>query len=339
MDVICLQELWLQQDVLDIISAAQSQFPYSHRFSSNNVQQTVPAPCETVPFMAYLSCVNASCLQHFSQGLGAVIACAAVACQTQLSSLSQTCINCQILLDSTGVNSTNLDEFYLKGCLSHPTVDFTTTSGLLLLSKYLLKNKRVHTYHDSVLLAARGYLAAEIEGLGQLACTHLSTDFPAYFGPPEFSTYEQLNANETKQLLLQFPPDISPILMGDFNHGPGGGGLIAEYEANYQILIDAGFISPYVRESGKCTWCTGNVLTESDPNPNLIDHIYVRNGTTVLGVKRVFDNTKAVNVSQRRVPLSDHYGVQITLSYDSGFQLTSGTVLVSVVMIIISSMI
>ena len=108
-----------------------------------------------------------------------------------------------------------------------------------------------------------------------------------------------MNANETKQLLLAFPSSSSPILIGDFNHGPAATGLIAEFAGSYQAVTEAGFISPYVREIGKCTWCSENVLTNGTTRPSIVDHIYVQDGTAVSDVKVRIKQRQFINLPIR----------------------------------------
>ena len=48
-------------------------------------------------------------------------------------------------------------------CVDNPTKNYATTHGLLLLSKYPLKDKQIHTYHpDIVVPITRGYIAAKV---------------------------------------------------------------------------------------------------------------------------------------------------------------------------------
>lgn len=116
--------------------------------------------------------------------------------------------------------------------------------------------------------------------------------FPLYVvGPPSFTTFEQLQKNETQQILQAFPADGDdhpPVLLGDFNHGPAIRNLTAEYPANYQLILDAGFKSPYLTEVGNCTLCADNPLggaAGSIKADRIVDHIYVGNTVAVSGVK------------------------------------------------------
>ena len=59
----------------------------------------------------------------------------------------------------------DLPDIFARGCLLAPTVNYATTHGLLLLSRYPLTNKNADTFHSDLLLLTRGYLAAEVSAL------------------------------------------------------------------------------------------------------------------------------------------------------------------------------
>lgn len=104
-DVVCLQEIWRQQDILDIANTSRSRFPYYHSFNSMGMRgQKVPisntAPCDVLDFLrAYTQCLNKSCLTAFSQGIAAGVSCAFVSCKLYMQSLGQYCVNCMLQAD------------------------------------------------------------------------------------------------------------------------------------------------------------------------------------------------------------------------------------------------
>ena len=78
----------------------------------------------------------------------------------------------------------------------------------------------------------------------------------------------------------------TPILMGDFNHGPASPGVNWEFPFLYGLMNARGFVSTYVMANGQCTWCINNPMVARDRQyaiDMIIDHIYVT--TTIL--KRV----------------------------------------------------
>lgn len=143
-------------------------------------------------------------------------------------------------------------------------------------------------------------------------CTHLTTEgaFPSYcrfysgdsslfvvimtlllVGPPPFTSFEELQTNETQQVLKAYPADregFPPVLLGDFNHGPKSNILVGEHTVNYQLIIDAGYESPYITKVGTCTLCANNPLggaAGSMKADRAVDHIYVAKGSNVTNVK------------------------------------------------------
>jgi endonuclease/exonuclease/phosphatase family metal-dependent hydrolase len=360
-DVVCLQELWLLQDILDVAHAANNMFPYYHGYDAAGSPGDTVSPsstvCDLAKFTELQGCLFLNCRNVLDQGLTAVTDCAFTKCNTVVNQLNQQCINC-IVLDTTATNGT-LEAFQLiqQSCVSDPAKNYATTHGLLLLSKYPLKNKKIHTYHPGVVVPiTRGYIAAEIDGLGEVVCTHLTTEgvFTSYIGPPQFSSFEELQKDEVTQLLMKFPATQSgypPIIMGDFNHGPRTATLVPELEANYQLIIDSGFKSPYVTEVGSCTFCADNPLANATGNISgdvLIDHIYVSssvNKSAVSGVKRMWDSMTAISAVNTALndsviyrPLSDHFAVRLTYQakFISGGSAVPFNLLVTVLMAVIT---
>jgi hypothetical protein len=66
----------------------------------------------------------------------------------------------------------------------------------------------------------------------------------------------------------------TPIIMGDFNNGPAPPGVnfVWQLPFHYGLINSRGFVSPYVLEDGKCTFCTSVSEFTKD---FLLDHIFV----------------------------------------------------------------
>ena len=109
-------------------------------------------------------------------------------------------------------------------------------------------------------------------------------------------------------------------MLGDFNTGPDGPSVGAEYGANYALIPEQGWYNENV-ESGDpfCTWCNEeNFLVEFDGSPtSTIDHIVVRNGG-IEDTRRIFDEIFSVGPPGTFIPMlmSDHFGVRATIVYD-----------------------
>ena len=113
--------------------------------------------------------------------------------------------------------------------------------------------------------------------------------FTCVVGPPQFNNFEDLQGNETMQLLQTYPAtsDKHSILLGDFNQGPAVFSVLAnrnlsgQYESNYWKVINSGYISPYVDDVTLCLSCGENGLRNltGSSDSKILDHIYVQNGS------------------------------------------------------------
>jgi endonuclease/exonuclease/phosphatase family metal-dependent hydrolase len=79
----------------------------------------------------------------------------------------------------------------------------------------------------------------------------------------------------------------SPVVMGDFNHRPKNNDaeLDKMFCASHQMMYEKGYTSPYVNEVGLCTLCKNNFLRKPGKEQSIMDHIYVKSGISVQGVR------------------------------------------------------
>ena len=80
------------------------------------------------------------------------------------------------------------------------------------------------------------------------------------------------------------------VMLGDWNTGPEGLDVEAEFQDNYDLILLAGWENGNVEHGGAfCTWCPHNDLFVADGTPkSAIDHIFVKHAN-VYNVERVFD--------------------------------------------------
>ena len=142
-----------------------------------------------------------------------------------------------------------------------------------------MENKQLIDYTDKF-LTPRSALYAEVQGV-QVGCTHLSTRLPLPYGGAHGDTEGQ-QRYEINTLLdfMDAQEDGSPqVMLGDFNTGPAGLNVEAEYPENYAIIEADDWQNQNV-ESGDpfATWCPCNTLYVDDGSPiSAIDHIFVKN--------------------------------------------------------------
>ena len=106
-DVVCLQEIWQQQDILDVAYSALGQFPYYHSYNSTGSPGDTISPssaCDPTKFQGLQLCLFTSCSSVVTQGLAAATACAFTHCQSHVDQLGQQCINCLVFIDATGTS-------------------------------------------------------------------------------------------------------------------------------------------------------------------------------------------------------------------------------------------
>lgn len=98
-------------------------------------------------------------------------------------------------------------------------------------------------------------------------------------GPPvplRYSNYDEQSYDQL-QRLFELVRDIeTPIVMGDFHHGPTSRreGVVYAFPIHYGLMNAEGFVSPYVLLDGRCTICSDNPV-RIRPTSFIIDHIYV----------------------------------------------------------------
>ncbi len=110
----------------------------------------------------------------------------------------------------------------------------------------------------------------------QLFCCFPLVGPPA---PQQYTNYEEQHFTEIMTLFTQLNGIDTPILMGDFNHGPASPreNIIYEFPFQYGLMIARGFVSPYVLHDGRCTFCSDNpAVAITNYQFNLIvDHVYL----------------------------------------------------------------
>ena len=110
--------------------------------------------------------------------------------------------------------------------------------------------------------------------------------------------------------------DLSALL-GDVNCGPSGKGVSAADVEDFERLESRGLETPYER-APFCTWCTQNNLVPDTDEEQMIDHVFFSklSDSHRATTRRVFDEKTVLEVDGDEIStaLSDHYGVEVTLS-------------------------
>ncbi len=297
-DVVCLQEVWTDDDAAAIEKALQAMYPYSFREVTTDTSEP-KTPCGPLRTLCLKKCVEKKCA---AKGISAEECVGTGPCKKKYDALKDDCKRC---LAANTANPTS--------CALGGAKDFVSDgrNGLLLLSKHPLEHAR-YVAHDT-LLVKRGMIVADIDGYHTI-CTHLSADLGVVPYPPdrEFESWEDEHAAQVQTLAEAAEPDTCTVLLGDLNAGPQTDTLTGELPENFQILLDAGYQSFW--DTSTCTWCKDNPLAGSEVDKR-IDHILF-NGcpdNLTYTYTRIMDQPISIEGQDEPTRLSDHYGVKVSV--------------------------
>jgi endonuclease/exonuclease/phosphatase family metal-dependent hydrolase len=307
-EVVCLQEVWEDEDVEAVTRGVAARFPYAFHVATAGEAAAGPA-CEPEALRPLGACVSGPCA-----GAEDLPACVLKACAPAFLGLPGDCRTC------LAANLSKPMDEALAACTGGggSSLAYGGRNGLLLLSKHPL-TETSHRVLDAYLLR-RAVLHAKTRVIGgdvELFCTHLSAPLAAVEYQGAHGSWLQEQAHQIDQV-IQWVEEIaageSVILMGDMNCGPANAEweVVAAAPENFQRFLDAGYRSPYTEDHGHCTWCgKSNPLVGDDPMLRILDHVlFTRVGAELLLPERILDQQR-VETRAGRVPLSDHYGVRV----------------------------
>ncbi|KAL3866389.1 hypothetical protein ACJMK2_043691 [Sinanodonta woodiana] len=308
-DVICMQEVFDSADIKFLKERLSKKYMYSFSFihqSVTSLQERNEPPCKDPEFTALLTCISSKCSQidtRVDGGLLAFYACLQQQCASYIYNLTQECLTCFFLRYDIN-KAINLCHLNFTAMVNVP--------GLLLFSKLKLLNASAVEYHPNVKeVAKRGYIQANIEKIGTVVCTHLSTPFLGNLYPEAFHKYGNYSVQNMAEVnkLLAAVKGITPlVLAGDFNTGPKQpkSDVCAKLPESYNVLTssEASLVPTTIK---KCTFCTGNTWLKQKCGWT-IDHIFLR-GHTLKCITRILDDPFV----QKQHYISDHYGVMATI--------------------------
>lgn len=312
-DVLCLQEVWLDDDVTLITGTAKATYPHSYWVKTTDPGVGGPAACSPTDAEPLKACVEGNCLD------AEVLAdCALDKCKAQYDAASPGCKQCL----AANIAFNNVGAIFQACALGSASYAFDGRNGVVLLSKTKLEQTEVLEFESflnkRVALHARTQTAA---GPVHVFCTHLTAGLGSVNYSGKFGSWEKEQAQQIDQLTAwakQKSGIERGVVMGDMNCGPAGDGLDAEFPQNYQKFVDAGLKAPYLAEpKPPCTWCGDNPLVGGGTS-RVIDHVLLLGSwpNVTTSRKRLHDQTISVQVGGKPVQttLSDHYGAQLTVT-------------------------
>ena len=328
-DILCLQEVWTQQDKERIRSAVEVAFPYSVLFENDldtplddptDQNGNVPEAPTTVP------CPEGNAEDIMDQAVD----CAAESCNTlspgdesgQTTSTECVVNNCfQSVVGLLGIPrcyaclATQLPtRTFAEIRQSCPTVvnqvlAFEGQNGILILSRYPLRDATnwviPGTWNRRVITRATAELP---NGVGlDVYCNHLTPIFDNLAFPytgqygegatdaAGWEAEQQLQAQKLIDFVRRTSGDTPAIVLGDFNTGRAfpEQDIAAEGEPTLDLLesvFTPAYAADYVPQ---CTFCPDNPVVGGDPEdePVWIDHIFSFNlaSESTLTTSRTFD--------------------------------------------------
>jgi len=324
-DLVCLQEVWSEDDVRAIADGVKAAFPYSHHVMTRDTSIGPPA-CTTAESDPLLACMDTNCP---GVPAGEVASCALDHCRAEFGALNAICVNC--IVANIGKEVSEIIDLCKSGS---PKYAYEGSNGLLLLSRAKMSAKG-HMNLDSTNVQ-RSVLAAAVSlpGLGvvDVACTHLSSDLTSigvgYTGPSGSWAGENKAQAEAVWAFASGFGDAAAltVVLGDMNSGPAyEPDVKAEIpEAAFKVFNDAGLVdfpaSLAPDASGRvCTYCEENLLTADTEKSVQIDHIYLTKVPTGYTPKVTRVGTEPITITSQggeavSTHPSDHFGVRLELS-------------------------
>ena len=318
-DIVCLQEIWLPEDIERLTTSLSTQFPHSLR--SVRAAGGPGGSCTDSEATLLSTCLSENCGDVEPEGLPL---CAIASCAEPFTQVSMGCQQC-IAANQSAMDVENLASLCSAG---DGVAAYQDQTGLLILSRHPLTDLGYQQFESS--LGDRGLLSAGLRTafMGDVAihCTHLAATLGEvpYTGP--YGSWQGERLRQIEQMLTRVndirPASGAAILLGDMNCGPGTALAEAASPDAFAQLIGAGFSDPYVDTDGRCTFCGNNPLNGlvTDPDEGaLIDHVLVgADAMPVASATRVFDDVISIEADGPvDTARSDHYGVQVLLSATS----------------------
>jgi endonuclease/exonuclease/phosphatase family metal-dependent hydrolase len=327
-DVVCLQEVWREEDKDIIEAAVRARFPHIVRTRhdlTTPVTTDIDPMCDVPPAPTTAPCAAPALRTALDEGLR----CLSTNCSTMpgndMGQTTSTSCATSMCIGQVGalITSPEPDALRCYGCLasSLPTETFGAMrtacqsdpnaglafggrNGVMILSKHPLSdvqtlvipgtwNRRVITRATATLPNARRVT---------VYCNHLtpqfdSTAFPytgrhgcGRVGREGWATEQLAQARRLVQWVNEGGAQTPTVVLGDFNTSPASTGVDAEAVETYNYLRAQ--LTPAVPQGYQptCTYCPANALNEMRTVPVWIDHIFIKNlaATAVRSFERTF---------------------------------------------------
>ena len=321
-DVLCLQEVWRQDDRRQFKAALRDLYPYAFEAEAQQKYAASKPACHLGDLFGknkFGNCMASKCAlkkgQEFTD-------CLVNTCRSSIDLLKDDNRECaSAVFAQVGANPLSGVAAVLSPFKKVGLFAYEGEAGLLLLSRFPLRNQKVVELSSLSTSNRRAALSAVIEKgkeQVQVLCTHLTANLDKtipYTG--EFDSWQDENLAQVDHLLEHMDQELqdSPqVVMGDFNCSLSNNDfqIAPEQESSCEAIVDAGFYSPLL-ENPSCTYCGDNLLIQGGDDV-MIDHVFFRNAEPYLSYGEVYlKDAVSLEVGQKAIQshLSDHFGVWV----------------------------
>ncbi len=321
-DVICMQEVWTEDDAKAVVAGVAATYPYSH-YEIISDDTVGPPACTQADTVDLLACVEDKCDGVPSSE---ITNCVLNNCGTEFGALPDGCVNC--LAANIGKEIPEIVSICQAGS---PKFTYGGANGLLVISRSPISDPQHLALESSLVQRSVLGVTVNLPLLGKvaIACTHIASDLSKdipYTGP--FASYEAENkaqAEAVRDFLATYGASASlRVVMGDINSGPGSGTTVTPEIplAGYSVLKDAGFavFPSAMGDSGMfCTFCADNALINDETPSVQLDHIALSVMPAGFSPAITRIATEPVTITAKdgatvTTNASDHYGVSLRLN-------------------------
>lgn len=309
-DVVCLQEVWLPEQIAAVEQAAADAFP--HQAFPDAQPDVLAAPaCAADDLDDVLACAETECADAC---LDELADCLIGSCALRLATLPLDCQRCAFAqigdeLDAIVQTCTTSDVRFANG----------GSFGTGLLSREPLRDVEEIAFTSALIRRGAVHAVADTPaGPVDVYCTHLAADLsPLPYTDPEGTGWADENEAQVEALLDWIDDTATTgrvVVMGDMNTGPAGEGLVAELPQSWSEFDRSGLAVPFVDQVGDCTLCPENPLRGEGADPTLIDHVLLDGFDGGATAERVMEQAFSLETCEGTIDAawSDHYGVRVT---------------------------
>lgn len=301
-DILCLEEAYGPEKIIKELGYP---FSYYETYSQKYFSKGVCPIWEIFKFNNPFFCRLKNCSDFIGKDLNN---CLVEKCASSMESLKRSNNECASAFITRLQNNTIVDVFDLINPFKAlPKFLDNGSTGLLLVSKYDLKNKAFADFSSLSSIRNRGALVADISGF-RVICATTSGRGGGYVYMGLNDSWEMENKIHVEKL-KKYLTGNNDILLGNLNCSKAVPytDIRESFSKNCEGLEELGLEEPLYQKP-ECTYCPyNNLVSDQEPGGLIIDNLFIRQGS-LIDVDVVMKNLTASDSF-----LSDHFGVRVIL--------------------------